>query len=72
MACTLCHGAGYVLDGKRDIPTLELIECPIPDCAASGRRIEVLSFKGTQGLLRFGHVSRHPREHWVMSVSAPL
>jgi hypothetical protein len=66
-ACTLCHGVGWVLDGNptQDPQMLELIACPIPDCDASGRPVQSISFSG----LKFRAVHNHPSESYVMSVS---
>ena len=45
MICPQCHGLGWVLDGDASKAplALELLACPIPDCQASGRAIEILS-----------------------------
>lgn len=60
-ACPQCYDVGWVLDARldREPLTVELIECPIPDCPASGRRIEHLSFKPptfTRAVERHGFV----------------
>jgi hypothetical protein len=43
--CTLCNDVGWILDGNpAKLPrTLELISCPIPDCAACGQHVAHLS-----------------------------
>ncbi|HEY0390993.1 MAG TPA: hypothetical protein VGC63_04725 [Solirubrobacterales bacterium] len=66
--CTLCHDVGWVFDMRTDKPdpqVLEMIACPVPGCEASERPIQNINFKG----IRFTHVSLHPRERWVMSLS---
>lgn len=39
--CTLCGGNGWVLESNPNVvpATLELLPCPLPDCAGSAKRI---------------------------------
>jgi hypothetical protein len=68
-ACADCRGLGWVLDSsrpRRPGPAMpELIPCVRPDCGMSGRPLANICFKG----VRFHHVSQHPTEGWVMSLS---
>jgi hypothetical protein len=43
---------------------MELLECPLPDCEASGRAVAVFSVDG-----RFRDVVRHPKDGTVMSLT---
>jgi hypothetical protein len=69
--CEMCGRLGWVLDcndlGKPGPRMVEFIPCFHPECSVSGQPLGVLSFKGVQ----FGHVSHHPRDWWVMSLSDP-
>lgn len=71
--CPMCGGTGWVIDcnvvGRNPIQ-IELIECFHPMCDITDEtrpEIASLVFKGPH----FDHVSRHPTEGWIMSVSTP-
>jgi len=50
--CTLCSGLGWMLErDQTNDGQLRLIECPIPDCPASGREIELHLEKRTMRAL---------------------
>jgi hypothetical protein len=70
--CPMCGGLGWVTDcndlTKPGPRMVEFIQCFHPECDISGQPIASLNFKGVQ----FQHVSRHPAEGWVMSVSDPV
>lgn len=67
--CKMCGGLGWTLDSNNKVgpSAVEFIPCFHPECETSGQTISNLVFKGVQ----WRHVSLHPREGWVMSVSDP-
>ena len=44
----MCGGAGWTIDGSpsKSPVMLELIPCPLPDCATSGRDMEHIALAG--------------------------
>lgn len=64
--CTLCHNTGWVIELQHDIAgiTFEIIACPIPDCKASGQRVDLMSVNE----MRFRRAVMHPAGGFVMSL----
>jgi hypothetical protein len=70
--CPMCGNLGWVTDcndlNKPGPRMVEFLPCFYPTCEVSGQPIQSLNFTG----VRFQHVSKHPREGWVMAVSNPI
>lgn len=72
--CTLCYDTGWVLEAKIrtvhrsgsevEVTTLEIMPCPIPDCKASGSRIELMSVDN----LGMKQIAVHPKTGILASI----
>ena len=60
--CSLCHDVGWVLEQKHSsAETAELIPCPIPDCAFSGKFLRLLSVNECY----FTYIAQHPKDGYI-------
>lgn len=66
MECSLCRDTGWLLEckDKNGVSTMEIIPCLIPECGASGKKIQLLSVN----MMEFTHLASHPKDSTIMSL----